>query len=155
MKPILAFALLLCSFASFGQIGTTFDGAKKQGISLEKLDKEHPGGIWLLPKSKSVSPALAPEEAYGNAYYKMLQDLGTFLKKNDFKWEKPTHGFNRIYFNPDGSIAYFLYNFKADQISAEKEKQYNALLNTFIKDYRFTYPMKSKFAQCSKVTFQD
>src|SRR5437899_754064 len=129
MKLFGTFAFLLLAFSSFGQIGTTFDNAKKQGISIEKLDKEHPGGIDLLQKPKTISPGIAPEEAYGNAYNKMLQDLGTYLKKNGFKWEKPTKGFNRIYFNQNGSIAYFLYNFKTEQISTEKEKQYNTLLN--------------------------
>jgi hypothetical protein len=153
MKLFATFAFLLIAFSSFGQIGATFDDAKKQGISIEKLDKDYPAGIYSIPKPKSISPAVNPEQAYTNAYTKMLQDLGVFLKKNNFIWEKPTKGFNRIYFKPDGSIAYFLYNFKAEQIAPEKEKQFNELLNTFIKNYHFAFPMNTNFAQCSPVTY--
>ena len=51
------------------------------------------------------------KEALPLAYFKLLQDLGVFLSTNNFLWMKPTRCFNRIYFSPNGSIDYFLFNF--------------------------------------------
>ena len=67
----------------------------------------------------------------------MLQDLGVFLKSNNFTWEKLTRCFNRIYFSPDGAIDYFLFDFPPGQIEPEKEKEFEHLLNVFIKTTNF------------------
>ena len=76
-----------------------------------------------------------------------------------FKWEQPTRSFNRIYFNADGTIDYFLYNFQTtnvkteDQLSQEKQNEFNRLLNLFIKDYKISVTAKTKFAQCSPTKY--
>ena len=90
------------------------------------------------------------------AYIKLLQDFGKFLTNHNFKWDKPTKCFNRIYFNVDGTIDYFLYNFlgkQEDKLSEEGQKEFNELLNQFIKEYKFTMTSKIKFSQCSPTTY--
>ncbi|HYK77737.1 MAG TPA: hypothetical protein VEV16_12235, partial [Daejeonella sp.] len=99
----------------------------------------------------------SPEEQaeLQKAYITLIKDLATFLKSKDFKWEKPTRCFNRIYFNPIGKIDYFLYNFPKDQIAPEKEKEFDRLLNLFVKDYKFSLKANENFAQCSPIKYTD
>jgi len=91
-----------------------------------------------------------------HAYIQLLQDLGQFLSDQRFTWKKATRCFNRIYFSPDGSIDYFLFNFlgkaedKPDEVT---EKEFQNLLNLFIANYQFPLTAKVKFAQCSPTTY--
>ena len=90
----------------------------------------------------------------GESYRELLLGFGKYLKSHNFKWEKPTKGFNRIYFNKDGGIDYFIYSFQPDQLTAEQEMQFDQLLNEFIIDYRFPLTAEVGFHQCSPVTYK-
>ena len=95
--------------------------------------------------------------AMQKAYIKLLQDFGMFLSDHNYKWDKSTRCFNRIYFNADGTIDYFLYNFLGkpeDQLSDERQNEFNKLLNLFIKGYRINVTARVKFAQCSPTTYK-
>jgi len=94
------------------------------------------------------------QKALIQAYYKLLQDFSKFLSEGNFTWDKQTKVFNKVYFNTDGSIDFFLYNFMYmnvktdDQLSAEKQNEFNRLLNLFILDYKIPMTAKTKFSQC-------
>jgi hypothetical protein len=141
---------------AFGQhIGLTFQDAEKQGISIKHLDSLYRSAVHA-DTSLAVFKTEKEQEALQQAYGKLLQDFGKFLSENNFKWEKPTKCFNRIYFNADGTIDYFLFNFlgkKEDKPSENIEQEFQRLLNAFISDYQFSLKGKSKFAQCSPTTF--
>lgn len=94
------------------------------------------------------------EKEFYEGYVSMLQALGKHLTANNFKWDKATRCFNRIYFNKDGEIDYFLFNFYPGQIEPDKEKEFEKLVNTFVQTYTFPLPADKKFAQCSPVTYQ-
>lgn len=136
----------------------TIPDAEKQGLSISHLDSIYKGAVHV-DSSQAVFKTEAEQQAMGEAYMKLLQDFGKFLSANNFKWEKPTRGFNRIYFNSDGTIDYFLYNFQTtnvkleDQLSQEKQTEFNKLLNLFIKGYKISLTAKTKFAQCSPTTY--
>jgi hypothetical protein len=89
------------------------------------------------------------------AYVKLLQDLGAFLRENGFTWGNQVRGVNRIYLKADGSIDYFLYNFPEGQVAPEKEREFKRLLGLFIQNYRFAVAAPEKFAQCSAVRYSD
>ena len=59
------------------------------------------------------------------AYQSLIFDLAKFLSENNFKWGKTTKCFNRIYFNENGKIDYFLFNFSEGEITNEKEKEFS------------------------------
>ena len=148
--------LLIVSFQSFGQhLGLTFQNAEKQGISIKHLDSIYISAVHT-DTSLAVFKTEIEQEAMQQAYIKLLQDFGKFLSENNFKWEKPTRCFNRIYFSADGTIDYFLFNFlgKPEDKPAENiEKEFQKLLNVFILDYKFSLTAKTKFAQCSPTTY--
>lgn len=148
--------LLTTCLQTFGQhLGLTFQDAEKQGISIKHLDSIYSSAVHS-DTSLAVFKTEKEQEALQQAYIKLLQDLGKFLSENNFKWEKPTRCFNRIYFNSDGTIDYFLFNFlgKTEDKPAENiEKEFQRLLNVFISDYKFMLTAKTKFAQCSPTTY--
>lgn len=138
----------------------TFNDAKLQGNAPEKLDTLYKGAIHTetIP---GVFKTEAEQEQLIAAYTLLLQDLGAFLKKNNFIWEHPTRCFNRIYINKNGAIDYFLYNFYVNKekpetnLSEAKIAEFDRLLNAFVKDYRFSLTANENFAQCSPVTYRN
>jgi hypothetical protein len=148
--------LLTTCLQTFGQhLGLTFQNAEKQGISIQHLDSIYTSAVHS-DTSLAVFKTEKEHEALQQAYFKLLQDLGEFLSKNNFKWEKPTRCFNRIYFNSDGTIDYFLFNFLGkteDKPTENSEKEFQRLLNIFISDYKFSLNAITKFAQCSPTTY--
>ena len=103
--------LLTTCFQTFGQhLGLTFQNAEKQGISIKNLDSLYTSAVHA-DTALAVFKTEKEQDALQQAYVKLLQDFGKFLSENNFKWEKPTRCFNRIYFNSDGTIDYFLFNF--------------------------------------------
>ncbi len=159
-KIIIALAsILLTQNLSAQHIALSIDDAEKKGITIEHLSIIYKMAL-DNDTSKAVFKTDAQQEAMLNAYTKLLQDFGKFLSAHNFKWTKPTRGWNRIYFSTDGSIDYFLYTFPTvnvkpeDQLSEEKQAEFNRLLNLFINDYKFALTAKVKFAQCSPTVYE-
>ena len=135
----------------------TITDANKEGLSISHLDEVYLSAVHV-DTSKAVFKSEAEQQQMFESYKKLLQDFGRFLKSNNFVWDQQTKGFNRIYFDSDGSIDYFLYNFQhvkpEDQLSKEKQNEFNRLLNLFIQDYKIPMKANRKFAQCSPTTYQ-
>jgi len=151
MKTILTILILTTmSYNGYGQKAMTFAEAQKNSISISDLDNSYKSGI---NADSSLAVFNSNEEEYIKAYQQLLQDFGSFLKTNHFLWDNPTRGFNRIYFDKNGKIDYFLYNFPPGQLTNEQEVRFKELLNNFITNYRFTLTAEVGFAQCSPVTY--
>jgi len=147
--------LLLGSQIFAQKLAMTFQAAEKMGISINSLEKMYKSALHV-DSSQAVFKTDAEQTRMYEAYIKLLQDFGKFLYAHQFKWEHPTRCFNRIYFNTDGTIDYFLFNFlgkPAEKLADAKEKEFTQLLNAFIKDYQIPLTAKSKFAQCSPSTY--
>jgi len=148
--------LLLAFFQAFGQhLALTFQEAEKHGIIIKELDSLYLSAVHV-DTSQAVFKTAEEQSTMYQEYVKLLQDFGHFLKQNNFTWEKPTMCFNRIYFNNDGTIDYFIFNFRGkteDKPTEEKQKEFTRLLNLFINDYKISLTAKTKFAQCSPTTY--
>jgi hypothetical protein len=142
------------TFLIDGQKVMTFQEAEKQGKSYQHLDSLYKSAIHS-DTSQAVFKSPAEQQILQKAYVGFLKELGGFLKANNFKWEKLTRCFNRIYINSDGTVDYFLYKFSKDQITEEKEREFERLLTIFLKDHKFSASAKVKFAQCSPVKYND
>jgi hypothetical protein len=147
---------LFVHLETFGQpLGLTFKNAMQQNISIESLDSIYISAVHA-DTTLAVFKTEQEQEGLQKAYAAFLQSLGHFLLQNNFIWEKPTKSYNRIYFNSDGAIDYFLFNFlcKPENKPSEiREMEFEKLLNLFITKYRFPLTAKTKFAQCSPVTY--
>lgn len=154
MKTVFwTFFLTLFVTACYGQQkALTFQQAEKSGTRVSHLDSIYASGLHA-DSTKAVFWDKQTE--FIKAYQTTLQDLGKFLKANNFTWPKQTRCFNRIYFNNDGHIDYFLYSFSKGELTEAQETRFNVLLNEFIKDYKFPLAAKTKFSQCSPVTYNN
>ena len=153
MKLLLFIILFVFStYFTHAQKAMTFEKAKTTGISISQLDSLYQSAL----HSDSTKAVFGKQQGeFTKNYMQLLKDLNGYLHEHHYKWEQETRCFNRIYFNKDGSIDYFLYNFKKDAIAPEKEKQFEGLLNEFIKTYRFPMSAPVKFAQCSPTVYRD
>jgi len=152
--------IFLTSFASFGQhIGSTFKDMEIKGINIDSFNRIYKSAFDNVDTSQGVFKTESEKQDIIQAYYKMLQDFKNFLVDNNFKLDKATKCYNKIYFNSDGTVDYFLYNFIKknvkieDQLSTAKQIEFNRLLNLFIKNYKLPMTAKTKFSQCGTTTY--
>lgn len=133
-------------------------------MSFHIAEKNHKSGSHLDSLYKSAvhtNPELAvfkteeQQKLLTNAYQNLLFKLSTYLKENKFKWGKTVKCFNRIYFNQNGSIDYFLYRFPEGEITEQQEKRFNELLNAFLLLEKIEIKANEKFAQCSPTRYSD
>jgi hypothetical protein len=153
-KLILSSIFIVFALIGFSQKATTFQKAIDSGISIKVLDSLYKPALSQGPDSLQAVFRVKAKEFHTH-YVGLLKDLAKHLKDNGFAWSKQTRCFNRIYFNEQGTIDYFLFNFKPGEVDAVKAAQFETLLNAFIKTYTFTLPATAKFAQCSPVTYSD
>lgn len=150
---------MLCLFlntlqASSQVRATTFEQAAKAGFSYQHLDSLYKSAVHSESKL-AVFKSAGEQAKLQQAYAKLINELGVFLKANNFKWGKQTRCFNRIYFTPAGKIDYFLYSFPKDELPVQKEQEFGRLLNQFIKDHRISLTANENFAQCSPIKYND
>lgn len=152
MRTFITTVFLFINLTIFAQQAMTFRQAENREIRISRLDSIYPSG---LHSDSTKAVFWDRQDEFISSYKKTLQDLGNFLKSNDFSWGKQTKCFNRIYLNKNGQIDYFLYNFSKDAIEPEKEREFDLLLNRFINDYKFPMTAETRFAQCSPVRYDD
>jgi hypothetical protein len=144
--------LLFGTLQSFGQhVGMSIQQLREKNIKIEDIEKNYKNAI-DTPPAESVFKT----EELQPAYEKLLKDFSAFLFQKNFKWERKTKCFQRIYFNTDGTIDYFIFNFLGkpeDQPSPEKQTEFEKLVNLFVQDYKFALSAKVKFAQCSPTSY--
>ena len=156
---ILIVILSNIGFACIGQHRAfAFQDAASQNISVQHLDSVYKMAVNVADTTQGVFQTEAEQEQLYNAYVTLLKDFNKFLKANDFRWEKPTRCFNRIYFKKDGTIDYFLYNFNignkpVDLISMERQTEFHRLLNLYIQDAKIAMTANVNFVQCSPATY--
>ncbi len=150
--------LLLLVLISFlprlgaAQVAISYRAAATKGIRVSHLDSVYRSAIHA-DTTKAVFAGY--EDEVVQAYGKLLQALGSYLKANQFLWSKPTKGFNRIYFRADGTIDYYVYQFRAGEIEAVREAEFQRLLTEFVKSHKIDLRGRMPFAQCSPVTYHD
>jgi len=116
------------------------------GLNISLLDNTYPSA---LHADSTLGVFKDQEKEFQSSYLKMINDLASFLRKNSLTFTTTVEGFNRIYFNDEGHVDYYLYQFKPNQLSAEKEKLFVQLTNQFLGTYTFPMKTESNFSQCS------
>lgn len=146
---------LLCMMFSQGlvaQKAMTFADAEQKLENYHKLDEEYKSAVHSEVEL-AVFKSDEEQRTHIESYQLFLQGLGKHLKSNGFEWETSTKCFNRIYFDKDGSIDYFLFHFIEENVPDEKAEQFRDLLEKYISDYRYPVTASVKFAQCGPVRY--
>lgn len=144
--------LILFTTTCLAQQAMPFKEAREIGI-YPKVDSIYKSAFHSTEPEKAVFKAEEDVQKHIASYKDFLQKFGKYLKSNNFKWDETTRCFNRVYMDEDGTVDYFLYDFKTP-ISKEKEKEFRRLLNLFISQNKFGNTAPEKFAQCSPVIYQ-
>jgi uncharacterized protein YdbL (DUF1318 family) len=152
MKIILTTIFLALSFFGLSQTTLTMKEARAKGL-VKELDKTHTAAL-NNDNTLAAFPTNRKEE-FLTAYKLMFYDLANHLDKNGFKFGKETACYNRIYFNSNGSINYYLYSIKPDEIEPANEAKFKALLTEFVKTYRLKINASTNYCQSGPVKFTD
>jgi hypothetical protein len=151
MKKIsITLFLFLCAVCGFTQKSMQLEDAEKNE-KFQKLDSLYKSGI----HTDTTIAVFKNQEAYIAAYQEFIFQLADFLAKNNFKWEKEVRCFNKVYFSKEGTVDYFLYNFKEGQLTDEQKATFANLLQRFIEDTKFGLQADVPFSQCSPVKYRD
>jgi len=151
MKTLFCLLFTFSTIHALAQEAMSIEEARSaKTINVKLLDSLYVSGAHI-DTSKAAFPD--KQEEYINSYNNLRKDLGDFLHKNNFHFGKTTKCMNKVYFNKDGTIKYFLYGFR--EIEPSKEAEFKRLLNLFIKNY--TFPMKCNvdFRQCGPTTYNE
>ena len=163
MKHFLSYfsILFLFSFADINAqtIVLSIDTMYKYAIAEDSLIKLYPQAINNNNKL-SILKSAKEQQAFQMSYNSMFREFATFLRTHDFKWEKNTSCFHRIYCRNNGIIDLFTFSFlkKANESSAindEKYNQYAYLLKEFLKNYKLNIKTKSRFSYSSPYIYQE
>ena len=120
---------------------------------MTELDSLYPNAVNVNPDTYAVFRG--KEEEFGQAYREFIIALAKYLNENDFIWGEPKRCFNKIYFNENGEVDYFLFNFKPGTLSEEKQERFAELLESFKKEYKIQIKTERPFSQCSPIVYQD
>lgn len=143
--------LILFTATGFAQVGMPFKEAREIGIYPE-VESIYKSAFDSSNPEKAVFKTEEEIQKHIATYKDFIQKLGEYLNDNNLKWKETTRCFNRVYMSEDGTIDYFLYDFKTP-ITDEKEKEFRRLLNLFISQNKFGNTAPEKFAQCSPVIY--
>jgi hypothetical protein len=148
------FHFLILTAALPAQDCHTFQEFSSGGGSMAELDARFPPAMAVNPDDAVFG---GREDEFFNAWTTLLSDFAAQLSGAGYQWGKKTGCFCRVYFNSDGTIHTFLYNFKNGSVDPEKEKFFHRELTSFIQDYalKVDQPAPSAFSQCGPVTFSD
>lgn len=86
------------------------------------------------------------------------KNVSQFIKEENFKWEVPDSTItiqNRIYFDKNGTIDYYLFKIKNPSISAEKRAEYEKVLQKFSKKVKLDLNREEKYAQCGNIKYMN
>lgn len=108
------------------------------GITNAQLD-----GAYLAAINKDSTISIVKDKKkFLDAYETMLAEFQSYLRNNNFIWEKNTTAYHRVYFSKKGKIDYFIFSFAPYQLTDGKQHEYGNLLVAFLKKYKF--PIKAK-----------
>lgn len=129
----------------------TIDQAQKDGVQ-ERVNKTYKSAINVADSTQCVFRRAEDQDRMGAAYVAFMQEFGKYLSDHKFKWGKTTKCWNRIYFGKDGSVEYYLFNFKTS-ILPEQLTQYKELFTAFAMTHKINMTANEGFAQCSPITY--
>lgn len=158
MRKVILFLLL--AFSSQITFSQKVIAALKEDFDEYNIEIQEKNHVSAFGDSTAAYKDDASVEVWINQWQKLLQDFGSFTKKNDFWFEKQTKVFVRFYFNSEGGIDCLLYNFVDTEVeptksmpSGKEQVKFEELLNNFVKKYKIDNPSNKPIKQCGSIGF--
>jgi hypothetical protein len=137
----------------------TFSEAKQKNINIDNLDKTYKLSTGGEENPEYIYGTDEKKEEFANQYYLLIKKFANFILKNDLILKAPIKLKHSIYFNYDGTIDYFLYEFeKIDgkiALNESEQKKFNKLLNEYLAEYQTTLISKQLHRFSNSVTFRE
>ena len=142
--------LIIC-LSCFSQECMSGDDLDKRKSLL--LDSLFPSA---LHADSSIAVFFNREDEFISAWNSFLLDFGIYLSEYDFKWSKTIKSFNKAYFNKNGTINTFVYNFRNGDLTNEQAEHFQILLENFSKNYKLKIKENAKrnFSQCGPTKYR-
>ena len=116
----------------------------EMGITLDTLETIWPSGMFILADS-------VPQE-YMQSWMDFVQGLSGAMREAGMNWTEPYRLWGRAYFAPDGSVEHYFYAWSGDKKPTnEWQAQFREVLERYLANFRFAYPMNRRFAQCGGI----
>ena len=118
--------------------------AEARGVTLDTMETIYPNGLQFFGDSVP------------NAYWQSWADFCTGLVKElgdaGMAWNEPYRLWGRVYFSPDGKVEHYFYKWTGQLIPTEEwQVQFKEVLERYLAQFQFTYPMNRRFSQCGRV----
>lgn len=114
------------------------------GINLDTLESIYPSGMNDFGDSIP--------KAYMQAWKDFVVGMAGAMRKAGMDWNEPYRLSGRAYFSPDGKVAHYFYTWTGDrQPSDEWKAQFRQVLEDYLSNFQFAYPMGRRFAQCGGI----
>jgi hypothetical protein len=123
------------------------DDADKKKFSSLQLDKTH---LNMLDPSTAKESHKEALKSWTDIHY----GLNEFLKKEQFDWGVKSERikiFNKIYFQKDGHVKYYVYGIHTD-VPAESKAAFGKLAQQFFTTEKISLTRDVDFAQCGKAS---
>lgn len=151
IKVLLLVFLLLVPFASKAQNCLPFDSlGAREGVELSELEDRFSGNEGGSREELKRTPVLP--EGTASAYQDLVKGLGDHLADAEgFDWNAPVSYFQRIYFEPNGKAAYYLYQFRSNGFTGCDRGRFESLVEEYLKENRLSVSKEERFAVCAPV----
>jgi hypothetical protein len=148
--PLLIVGILSVTTLAQAQTVVTFDRLRAFGVTLSELESQF--NIEIDEEIHLYAPPVNP-----NGELNMLRDmgrqLGDSLEAWGQKWERMTTIRNRVFFNNDGTVEYFVYSALPSFASPFHQTSFEDRLTLFLKDFRLPNTPKTRIARCLNIRF--
>ncbi len=99
----------------------------------------------------AMNPYIPDRPGLDTAYRNFVQELGSYLYDHGFEWSEKTRYFQRVYFEPDGGAAYYLYSFRNNAPKGERRSRFESLVEDFLASHSLKVDGKGRLALCAPV----
>ena len=145
--------MILVNLPTLGQNCMTYQEMESSGFSMEALDSEYENAIH--PDDES-GPFEGRQKEFHEAWVAFIAELMKFFGSEGLVWGKATPLHMRVYFQPDGNIDHWFYNFlDKESVPLEKQKRFESLVKKFMKDHKINISTDRKFSQCVGIPLWD
>jgi hypothetical protein len=129
------------------------EDAPKESLDIDQLLEKYPGAVHG-DLELGVFNTEETRELHVQSYYGMLREINNHMKTSGLSFGGEVRCMNMVFFNPDGSVDYFLFNFDQGSVDDDTQLRFKNLLQSFLENYTFPMKANTSFSQCGPVRYK-
>lgn len=149
----LPFLLLFLAFDGKAQECYPFKNPPEGSPTVKALEKRFTGKD-TSGTFDGKNPYIPNMKGLDSSYKSFVRELGNYLYDNGFEWDQRVRYFQRIYFEADGTVAYYLYEFRNATPKGERREQFEELVIEYLTNNELSVENKEHFVLCAPVVLR-